>query len=179
MRENERERVCRQGTEAWRRLKREKSWGDWLKVGEALQVGREWAMNWAARNKPEGKAYTIALTEWLTKYKLDDMDKGDRSRLYAVMDNLPMIEEWRQRLTITERLKFNHPNAVLRKWKASIEPPSERGKATSIDTWVADLMDKPEKKRAKSLYELLLRLNLSMSHIDDAHETYARRLGLR
>ena len=79
------------------------------------------------------------------------MDKGDRSRLYAVMDNLPMIEEWRQRLTITERLKFNHPNAVLRKWKASIEPPSERGKATSIDTWVADLMDKPEKKRAELL----------------------------
>jgi hypothetical protein len=38
---------------------------------------------------------------------------------------------------------------------------------------------KPENKRAESLYALLLRLNLSMSHLDDAHETYARRLGLR
>jgi predicted PolB exonuclease-like 3'-5' exonuclease len=53
------------------------------------------------------------------------------------------------------------------------------GRAASIETWVADLLDKPEKKRAESLYELLLRLNLSMSHLNDAHETYVRRLGLR
>ena len=53
------------------------------------------------------------------------------------------------------------------------------GAATSIDTWVSELMEKPEKKRAETLYELLLRLNLSVSHLEDVHETYARRLGLR
>jgi hypothetical protein len=31
----------------------------------------------------------------------------------------------------------------------------------------------------ESLYELLLRLNLSKSHLDDAHATYVRRMGLR
>jgi len=56
---------------------------------------------------------------------------------------------------------------------------AQTGAATSIDTWVADLMEKPEKKRAESLYELLLRLNLSVSHLEDLRETYARRLGLR
>ena len=56
--------------------------------------------------------------------------------------------------------------------RASVTP----GKATSIDTWVADLLDKPEKKRAESLYELLLRLNLNMSHLDEAREAYVRRL---
>jgi hypothetical protein len=122
MREDERDRVSRQGTEAWRRLKKEKNWNDWLKVGEALQVGREWAMSQAGTNQPSGKAYNMAFGEWLQRYKLDDMDKGDRSRLFAVMDNLPMIEEWRRTLTLTERLKLNHPNPVLRKWKAAIEP---------------------------------------------------------
>jgi 3'-5' exonuclease len=58
-------------------------------------------------------------------------------------------------------------------------PAAGAGIATSIDTWVADLLDKPEQARAASLYELLLRLNLNMSHLEDAHETYARRLGLR
>jgi 3'-5' exonuclease len=53
------------------------------------------------------------------------------------------------------------------------------GKATSIDTWVADLLDQPEKTRAASLYELLLRLNLNVSHLDKAREAYVRRLGLR
>ena len=55
---------------------------------------------------------------------------------------------------------------------------AQTGAATSIDTWVADLMEKPEKKRAETLYELLLRLNLSLSHLEDVRETYARRLGL-
>jgi hypothetical protein len=50
---------------------------------------------------------------------------------------------------------------------------------TPIDRWVADLTDMPEEKRAQSLYELCLRLNLRMSHLEDADETYARRLGLR
>jgi hypothetical protein len=45
--------------------------------------------------------------------------------------------------------------------------------------WVADLLDTPEKTRAASLYELLLRLNLNVSHLDEAREAYVRRLGLR
>jgi len=53
------------------------------------------------------------------------------------------------------------------------------GGAASIDTWVAELLDKPENRRAASLYELLLRLNLDMSHLDEAREAYVRRLGLR
>jgi 3'-5' exonuclease len=53
------------------------------------------------------------------------------------------------------------------------------GGTTAIDRWVADLMEEPEKRHAESLYELLLRLNLTKSHLDDAHETYAGRLGLR
>jgi hypothetical protein len=122
MHEDDRDRVSRQGTEAWRRLKREKNWNDWLKVGEALLVGRDWAMNQATTNQPQGKAYNMAFGEWLQRYKLDDMDKGDRSRLFQVMENLPMIEDWRRTLTLNQKLSLNHPNAVLRRWKAHMAP---------------------------------------------------------
>jgi hypothetical protein len=67
---------------------------------------------------------------------------------------------------------------VFGKWKGSHRASAPAGK-TSIDTWVADLLDKPEKTRAASLYELLLRLNLNVSHLDEAREAYVRRLGLR
>lgn len=78
-----------------------------------------------------------------------------------------------QRFTLGERLKFNEP--VSRKESA----PPKRGRERSINTWIADLLDKPEKTRAASLYELVLRLNLNASHLDEAREAYVRRLGLR
>src|SRR6516162_2676481 len=110
--------VCTAGSKAWVRLKKNKTWSDWLAVGAALQIGREVSMHYAGVNKPEGKGYNIAFGEWLTEYKLDDMDKADRSRLFSVMDELPRIEEWRRTLTTTERLRLNHPSTVWRKWKA-------------------------------------------------------------
>lgn len=142
MREDDRDRVSRLGTEAWKRLKKTKDYNDWLKVGEALTVGREWAMNQAQTNKPEGKAYNMAFSEWMMQYKLNDMDKGDRSRLFQVMEALPMIEEWRRTLTLTERLKLNHPNAVLRKWKAAFEVPDKAKPAKpSLRDSVAELSE--------------------------------------
>jgi len=149
MREDELDRVCRQGTEAWRRLKRDKNWNDWLKVGEALQVGRERAMNQAMTNRPEGKAYNMAFGEWLRQYKLDDMDKGERSRLFAVMENLPMIEQWRQTLTLSERLKLNHPFAVLRKWKAAVAPEKPKDDKPTLRDSVANLSEDVAAKDAE------------------------------
>jgi hypothetical protein len=70
------------------------------------------------------------------------------------------------------------PELRVREVEGSHRESAPAGKA-SIDTWVADLLDKPEKTRAASLYELLLRLNLNASHLDEAREVYVRRLGLR
>jgi hypothetical protein len=167
---DERDRVSRQGTEAWRRLKREKSWGDWLKVGEALEVGRDWAMNQATTNCPEGKAYNMAFGEWLQKYKLDDMDKGDRSRLFKVMTNLPMIEQWRQTLTLNQRLQLNHPSAVLRKWGTAIEPektdPTAEPKPTLRDS-VVNLTEENDRLKAR-ISELEEELTSVREHRDEA-----------
>ena len=70
------------------------------------------------------------------------------------------------------------PELRVREAEGSHRASAPAGKA-SIDTWVADLLDKPEKTRAASLYELLLRLNLNVPHLDEAREAYVRRLGLR
>ena len=131
------ERVSRQGSEAWQRLSKDANWSDWLQVGEALQVGRELAMNKAETNKPEGKGYNTAFGEWLIKYKLDTLDKGARSRLFDVMAYLPEIEKWRQTLTLTERLKLNNPHSVLRRWKASTQIKTTADKSTLRDSVIA------------------------------------------
>ena len=162
---DERDRVSRQGTEAWRRLKREKSWGDWIKVGEALQVGRDWAMNQASTNKPEGKGYNLAFGEWLVKYKLDDMDKGDRCRLFEVIDNLPMIEQWRKTLTLNQRLSLNHPNSVLRKFKRAIEPEQKDPTAELKPTLRDSVANLSEENHAQEL--LITELKARITELEE------------
>jgi hypothetical protein len=175
--EEERDRVCRQGMQAWQRLKKEKSWGDWIKVGEAHLVGRDWAMNQAGANQPRGKAYNMAFGEWLQKYKFSDMDKGDRSRLFEVMDNLPMIEEWRRILTLTDRLRLNHPNAVLRKWKAAVEPEKPNSNKPTLRDSVANLSEEGAAKDRE-----IAGLKAHVAELEAAREapfnmrTYKRRL---
>jgi len=170
----EKDRVCRQGTQAWRRLKKEKSWGDWITVGQALQVGRDWAMSQAQTNKPEGKGYNLCFGEWLIKYKLDDMDKGDRARLFEVMDNLGMIQDWRRTLPLNVRLSLNHPNSVLRKFKRAIEPedktvepkPTLRDSVVNLseENHAQELLITELKNRIKELEEELAGVRQDRDH---------------
>jgi len=135
MREDELDRVCRQGQEAWKNLQNEQNYNDWIKVGEALQIGRTQAMAEAGVNTPSGKGYNIAFGKWLKKYQLDTMDSGDRTRLFDVMANKVPIEEWRAGLTLPERLKLNHPNSIWRKWKVrqQAKKPKDPNKPTLTD----------------------------------------------
>jgi len=121
--DDESERTVRQGTAAWSRIKKEKNWNDYMAIGEALQIGRTFAMNDANTNAPAGKGYNLAFNQFLQDAKLNDMDASDRAKLFTVMENRPAIEQWRATLTLTERLRLNHPTAVLRKWQNATKEP--------------------------------------------------------
>jgi hypothetical protein len=107
------------GQEAWRRLRHDQTWEDWKHVGAAHLIGRSGAMHEAGVNRPRGRRYKTAFGAWLKKFGFENLDKADRSRLFVVMDHLQEIEAWRATLTPTERLRLNHPSAVLRKWRSA------------------------------------------------------------
>jgi hypothetical protein len=111
--------TIRHGQQAWHRLGQDHSWEDWKQVGAAIGIGRRRAMREAAVNRPVGCRYNVLFAAWLNEFGFDNLDKADRSRLFAVMDNLDKIEAWRATLTLTERRRLNHPSAVFRKWKSS------------------------------------------------------------
>jgi hypothetical protein len=116
--QDDRNTHIKRGQEAWLRHKEDATWNDWMAIGQALSIGREDAMAAAGTNAPSGSRYNVEFGNWLVRHKFDDIDKGDRSRLFDVMANLPAIEEWRHALPQNQRLKFNHPNTVLRRWRA-------------------------------------------------------------
>ena len=107
------------GQEAWHRLGRDHTWENWKHVGAALLIGRSGAMREAGVNRPVGRRYNVVFAAWLNKFGFENLDKADRSRLFAVMDHLHEIETWRATLTPTQRLRLNHPSAVFRRWKSA------------------------------------------------------------
>jgi hypothetical protein len=117
--------AVRQGQEAWKRLHEHSTWEDWKQVGAAHVIGRTEAMLDGHVNTPKGRSYNAAFNAWQKKFGFADLDRGDRTRLFQVMDHLDEIEGWLKELKSTERLRLNHPNSVWRRWKkatATLDP---------------------------------------------------------
>jgi hypothetical protein len=114
--------IVRIGQDAWSRLKQSRTLADWIAVGRAHVIGRTEAMRNAHTNAPLGRAYNVEFGRWIKHFGFDTLDKGDRSRLFDLMDNLPAIESWLAILTQTERLRLNHPTTIVKKWRATQAP---------------------------------------------------------
>jgi hypothetical protein len=129
------DRIGRAMMAAWSRVKKAQSrmWGEWMTIGEGLLEGRRWAMHQASTNKPEGKAFVMAYSEWLKRYRVDDMDKSDRAKLLQLMEERPGVEEWRAALPNHERRNLNNPVVVWRKWTAAtrVKKPKPRSAGVS------------------------------------------------
>jgi hypothetical protein len=117
------EDLIRYGQEAWNRLRDNSTFANWSFVGAAHVLGRAEAMRDAHTNKPEGRGYNAAFAAWARKFGFADLDKGDRARLFNVMDNLKEIAAWLEKLPLKERLRLNHPSSVWRRWKAATTTP--------------------------------------------------------
>lgn len=163
--EGEREKVLRLGRQSLDMLNKDQNFTWWLDVGEALIMLRAEAMAKACTNRPEGGAYNRIFGAALHDEKLE-FDKGDRSRLFEVMDNRLAIEEWRGRLSPHERRKLNHPSTVLRKWKAATRVPEpDEAKGPS-----------PMAKMKDVNYDLMRENNQLKAHIKDLEDARADTL---
>jgi hypothetical protein len=118
------EAVVRAGQEAWGRLRSNATWDDWKQVGKAHVIGRHKAMIGAGVNQPIGRRYNEAFGTWQREFGFENLDQGDRARLFEVMGHLDEVDAWLATLTTSERLRLNHPTTVLRNWKRSTVFPN-------------------------------------------------------
>lgn len=117
----EHQEKVRLGQEAMARQRR--GWEDWLTIGEAFEVGRAEVMREIKTNETVGRRYEKAMQGWLIANGFTEIDKGTRSRLLECLKHRTEIERWRSVLTSSEQFRYNHPNTVLRKWKAATAVP--------------------------------------------------------
>ena len=107
---------------------------DWITVARALAAGRGLAMHMANTNQPAGSTYNRYFGDWLVATKLDErMDKGTRSRLFKVYDNLDEIRDWRETLPLNKQRTLNHPDSVLRAWNKLNKVSVESTKLTATE----------------------------------------------
>jgi len=128
---------------AWRELKTDMTWEKWVHVGHGLVLGREDAMRDSGANAPHGRRYSKAFAAWLDANDFGDIDKGDRARLFSCMDNLAAIKEWRATLTMTERLRLNHPSSMWRRYEKTLVPkpkPTDEPPGEPADEKLADAL---------------------------------------
>ena len=118
--------IVRRGRQAFQRLKGDKTWADWIAVGEALLVGRRAAMLDAHTNRPAGRRYNEIFGTWLKSHGFGCLDKSDRAKLMVCMDRRTEIDTWRLSLPSNQRLQINHPASVLRHLKASQIPATNK-----------------------------------------------------
>jgi hypothetical protein len=120
------------GRQAWKRIKEDSSYNDWMAVGEALDIGRSECMRLAFTNEPRGRAYNEAFSRWLGENGFADIDKGTRSRLDEIMKNRPAIEAWRATLASNERQRINHPSSIWRKWQSARSVRTSESKSKPV-----------------------------------------------
>jgi hypothetical protein len=193
------------GRQALGRLAKDQTWEDWLAVGVAIDIGRQHALRVSGKNTPEGKGYNQVFSKWLKDEGFDRLDKGDRKRLMDCIDHQAEIEEWRRILTLSQRLRLNHPSTVWRRWQqsaqeakprqsepvkahiaeveqsrthsAELEAPTD-GAPADHHAWIVGLRDKPYKERAAALYQAMLELDLNLSQLNEAHEEHKAEMTL-
>jgi hypothetical protein len=128
MREELRKLECRPGlirtllvaAKAWDKIRNTKTWEGWVIVGECIESARMTMMRQQRFNSTISAEYNAAWGQILRATELDEIPPRDRSMLKQCIENLEAITAWRATLDDRDRLRFNHPATVFKRWQESL-----------------------------------------------------------
>jgi hypothetical protein len=95
---------------------------DWIKVGDALIVGRNTSMAETGSNSCYGPRYQKHHRRWLDGNGFSDLDIQERRGAIFMAEHKAEIMPWHEALPDVARRNCNHPNTVLAHWRAGTIP---------------------------------------------------------
>jgi hypothetical protein len=127
--------ILNEAREAWEFHSQGLGWLKWVAVGRGLQECQHLALTATHSNDMTSFTARMAMADILKRERLDRINKGDRSILLKVMENLPAITAWQATLSTSERIRYNHPQAVWKRYqKATVVPPPDPQAASGGET---------------------------------------------
>jgi hypothetical protein len=139
----ERKAIYQEYRTAKQHLKKGREFLDWMKIARGYDEARREAMHKAGTNVPQGAAYRAEFTKIARRERLIDRDDKsrefpspeDRTFCIKVLENYDTpsydprrvsIKVWRDGLSVSERVKLNHPKRVWGAYWAATEPRAEK-----------------------------------------------------
>src|SRR5215831_8434847 len=134
-----RDEIVDRGREEWEKKTDDREWRGWLRIGAALEIGRNEVENRIGNRKTtarfRGRAFNERFGLWLTENGFADLGgakfASTRSHLMDCIENRAQIEAWRKGLAPHQRSAWNHPTTVLRHWRCYRKQEEERTRIAS------------------------------------------------
>ena len=105
-----------------RRLAAPRVFDAWVKIGKALQIGRDHSLKATGANRPMGQIYCKAFSAWIAKHGFNGIEKTVRSAALDLVEHLAEIEAWRLTLSEKRRRQLKHPLSNVAAWrKATVQ----------------------------------------------------------
>ncbi len=114
-------RIIKTGVECWQAIGRAESFEAWVKIGKALQIGRNHALKTTGANRPMGQTYCKAFGAWLAKCGFHGIEKTVRSAALDLVEHLAEIEAWRLTLSEKRRRQLKHPLSNVAAWRRATQ----------------------------------------------------------
>jgi hypothetical protein len=129
-------RTVRAGVECWQAIGRAESFEAWVKIGKALQIGRDYSLKTTGANRPMGQIYCKAFSAWLAKCGFNGIEKTVRSAALDLVEHLAEIEAWRATLSEKRQRQLKHPLSNVAAWrKATAEAKSTDPYKAAVLAW--------------------------------------------
>jgi hypothetical protein len=123
--------VLEQGKAAWAVLKKgSEDFERWIAVGRSLVLLRDDAEK--RSDSRIGATFRKIMGSLLAQHGFDEIDKGVRSRLVAIIDNYDKVHAWRETLTGDQRLRWGHPNTISRRCPVFRKPSDKPTRASPL-----------------------------------------------
>jgi hypothetical protein len=110
-------RIIKTGVECWQAIGRAESFEAWVKIGKALQIGRDYSLKATGANRPMGQIYCKTFGAWLAKCGFGAIEKSVRSAALDLVEHLAEIEAFRATLSDKRQRQLKHPLSNVAAWR--------------------------------------------------------------
>jgi hypothetical protein len=119
-------RTIKLGYEAWQAIDKAESFEAWCRIGAALSIGKAEALRTTGANRAAGQYYCQAFHRWIVDHGFGTMPHSDRSHTIALHENLAAITAWRDGLPEHKRKHLNTAQAIVKRWRASLDRGTDK-----------------------------------------------------